>query len=89
MKHDFYTDILTFNLSDSERVIGEIYISTERIKENAKLFNTSVKKELLRVIFHGALHLCGYNDSNKREKKIMVSKEDQYLFEWEKFTNFT
>ena len=81
LNHNFYTDIITFNLSEhkGDRIIAEVYISLQRVRENAKRLQTSVKSELHRVIFHGALHLCGYNDSTKKEKDIIRSKEDLYL----------
>lgn len=80
LKHDFYTDILCFDLSETSKSInGEIYISSGRIKENAKLLKIDAKHELLRVVFHGALHLCGYNDKNKLEKNKMRKREDFYL----------
>src|SRR5215813_9651083 len=61
LKHDFYTDIITFDLSlDSQAVYGEIYISAERVRENAKKFKAPLYHETLRVMFHGVLHLCGY-----------------------------
>ncbi len=79
LNHDFYTDILTFDLSTNHSVQGEIYISTDRVKENAYLHKLSFQNELHRVIFHGALHLCGYIDKSKKEKTIMTAKEDKYL----------
>lgn len=80
LNHDDYTDIITFDLSEApSAIIGEIYISIDRVKENAKLFKTSFKQEALRVIFHGALHLCGYKDKTKSEKEMMRAKEEQYL----------
>lgn len=80
LKHDDYTDIVTFNLSnDKERVEGEIYISVDRVKDNAKTLNTSFKNEIHRVIMHGALHLCGYKDKLKDEKLTMRKMEDRYL----------
>jgi len=80
LNHDFYTDIITFNLSASGSIInGEIYISTERVKENAMTFKNSFQKELHRVIFHGALHLCGYKDKSAGEKVKMRKKERYYL----------
>ena len=86
LKHDFFTDIITFDLSESkEKVSGEIYISLERVKENALLLNTKVSDELLRVVFHGALHLCGYKDKKKTDAKQMRKKEDQYLRLYNKF----
>src|SRR5690348_1821471 len=61
LQHDYYTDIITFGLSDpGQPVNAEVYISIDRVKDNARQFNTSIKEELHRVIFHGALHLCGY-----------------------------
>lgn len=79
LKHNYYTDIITFDLSDSNAVKGEIYISIDRVKENAALHKQNLYTELSRVIFHGALHLCGYKDKREREKNIMRSKEDLYL----------
>ncbi|MBS1948867.1 MAG: rRNA maturation RNase YbeY [Bacteroidetes bacterium] len=79
LQHDFYTDIITFDLSETKGVIGEVYISVERVKENSKKFKTSVKLELGRVIVHGALHLSGYNDKTTAQKKEMKQKEDFYL----------
>lgn len=79
LKHDYYTDIITFNLSDSSNIKGEIYISIDRVKDNAKSNKQEFYQELARVIFHGALHLCGYTDKKKKEKAIMRSKEDFYL----------
>jgi probable rRNA maturation factor len=80
LNHDDYTDIITFNLSDSPApVSGEIYISVDRVKDNARKFNTSFRQELHRVIFHGALHLCGYKDKSSKDEKLMREKENQYL----------
>jgi len=80
LKHDDYTDIVTFNFSgNNEPVIGEIYISVERIKENAKEFKTSLNQEIHRVMFHGVLHLCGYKDKSKVQRLLMRSLEDKYL----------
>lgn len=80
LKHDFYTDVITFDLSSSKNEIeGEIYISVDRIKDNAKTEGVSFKEELHRVIFHGALHLCGYKDKKIRERVEMRKKEDYYL----------
>jgi rRNA maturation RNase YbeY len=79
LKHDFYTDIITFDLSDNEFVLAEIYISIDRIRENARNLGISFKSELHRVIFHGVLHLCGYKDKNKNEKNKMKGKEEFYL----------
>ncbi len=83
LNHDDYTDIITFELSHDELIEGEIYISIERIKENAKLYSSSFIQELRRVMFHGALHLCGYGDKTKKDKEIMTSKENTYLNLWD------
>ncbi len=81
LNHDNYTDIITFDLSESKKTptIGEIYISTQRVKENASKFKVPISQEMLRVIFHGALHLCGYKDKSTKDIKIMRAKEQHYL----------
>ncbi len=80
LKHDYYTDIITFDLSESKTtLIGDIYISIDRVKENAKALNTTLQNETNRVMFHGVLHLCGYKDKTKSETIIMREKEEEYL----------
>jgi len=82
LNHRTLTDILTFDYAakDSpEKVSGEIYISIDRVRDNAKTFGVSVQQELSRVLIHGLLHLCGYRDKTTAEKKEMRSKEDHYL----------
>ena len=87
LQHDFYTDIITFPLSDpGQPISGEIYISVDRVRDNAAAFGSSITKELHRVIFHGALHLCGYKDKSPREEKIMRKMEDHYLALYERST---
>ncbi|HYD20804.1 MAG TPA: rRNA maturation RNase YbeY [Flavipsychrobacter sp.] len=83
LDHDTYTDIITFDLTGSgELLTGEIYISTERIAENAEKFETEYNEELHRVIFHGALHLCGFKDKSAADKKKMREMEDKCLAEY-------
>ncbi len=85
LKHDFYTDIITFDISDNkEEISGEIYISVDRVRDNAKQLHQPVQAELLRVIFHGALHLCGYKDKTKVQQNQMRQKEDYYLAKFHK-----
>lgn len=80
LQHDTLTDIITFDFSENTSTIeGEIYISIERIKENALNLNIPLQKEINRVIIHGVLHLCGYGDKSRQEKKKMIQKEDYYL----------
>jgi probable rRNA maturation factor len=80
LRHDFYTDILSFPLSrPGEPLIAEIYISIDRVRENAKSLDITFKKELHRVIFHGILHFCGYNDKSSAETKKMRTIENKYL----------
>ena len=79
LKHNYYTDIITFDMSETKEIIGEVYISVERVKENAKNMGVSITNELHRVIFHGALHLCGYKDKVKPDIKKMRTREDFYL----------
>ena len=80
LNHDTYTDILTFTLSDEkEPVHSEIYISLERVHDNSIAFGVNIQMELLRVMIHGILHLCGYSDHTPQEKKSIRQKEDFYL----------
>ncbi len=80
LNHDYYTDIISFDLSEVKgELIGDIYISVDRVKENAKLVKTNQSNELLRVIFHGALHFCGYKDKKPADAKLMRSMEDKWL----------
>ena len=80
LNHDYYTDIITFGLHDKgSPVVAEVYISTDRVKDNAKTYGTTYSKEMLRVLFHGALHLCGYKDKTKANIATMRAKEDEYL----------
>ena len=84
LKHDYYTDIITFNYCEGNTISGDLFISTERVKENADTFASTFLKELYRVIFHGVLHLIGYNDKTKEEQIEMQRKEDFYLNEADK-----
>lgn len=80
LDHDYYTDIITFPLNSSTTaILSDIYISIDRIIENAKSYNVVTTQELYRVMAHGLLHLCGYGDATDDEKKIMRNKEDYYL----------
>ena len=79
LKHDTLTDIITFDYSESGVVSGDIFISIERVKENADSFNTGFNAEIGRVMVHGILHLLGYKDKRTSDRKIMISKEDFYL----------
>lgn len=79
LQHDTLTDVITFSYGDDKAIEGEIYISVDRVKDNAKIFQKEEYNELLRVIIHGILHLCGYGDKTEEEEKIMRAKEDFYL----------
>lgn len=85
LNHDTYTDIITFDLSESDtELVGEIYISTDRILDNAAKFQTERDNELHRVIFHGALHLCGFKDKTKTDREEMRRMEEQCLKQYSK-----
>jgi probable rRNA maturation factor len=78
--HDYYTDIITFPLNNSKTAIkSDIYISVDRVIENAKSYDVSTVQEFYRVIAHGLLHLCGYSDATDNEKRIMRERENYYL----------
>ena len=80
LDHDTFTDIVTFDNSESpELIIGDIFISIDRIRENAAKYKVAEKDELHRVIIHGTLHLIGYKDKTKFDKNLMTEKEDQHL----------
>jgi probable rRNA maturation factor len=80
LKHDFYTDILSFPLSKpKEPLVAEIYISLDRVRDNAFNEGNSIKEEIHRVLFHGVLHFCGYKDKSKRDIQLMRDMENKYL----------
>jgi len=80
LQHDDYTDVITFDNSEElKTIVGDIFISLDRIRENALQFNSTVEAELCRVMIHGTLHLLGYKDKTKAAKTQMTAKEDLYL----------
>ncbi|MGI4804752.1 MAG: rRNA maturation RNase YbeY [Janthinobacterium lividum] len=80
LQHDTYTDIITFDNSEvKNEVVSDIFISVERVSENAKNYQLTVLQELYRVMIHGALHLSGYKDKTPKDKKLMTEKENFYL----------
>ncbi|GAB5555967.1 MAG: hypothetical protein SchgKO_01800 [Schleiferiaceae bacterium] len=79
LDHDTFTDIITFDYTRKNRLSGEIFISLERVKENAKVAKVPFDIELRRIIYHGVLHLVGYKDKLSKDKLLMTSKEDYYL----------
>ena len=79
LQHESYTDVIAFDSSEDKKIAGDIIISLERVNDNAKFYQVSYNYELQRVMAHGLLHLLGYNDKNKEEKKIIRKKENYYL----------
>jgi rRNA maturation RNase YbeY len=79
LNHDTLTDIISFDYSVGKELQGDIFISTERVADNAKDFDNSFEEELYRVIVHGVLHYCGYKDKTEAEAKEMRTKENHYL----------
>lgn len=79
LNHDFYTDIITFDYCEGNTISGDLFISTERVAANAIEFGVDFEEELSRVVFHGLLHLSGYNDKSEEDKATMRSKENHYL----------
>ncbi|MEM9991666.1 MAG: rRNA maturation RNase YbeY [Bacteroidota bacterium] len=82
LDHDTLTDVISFPYSSPPNIQGDIFISIERIKANATIFEVSFLQELLRVMIHGVLHFCGYGDKSKQEAQLMRSKEDNALMYW-------
>jgi rRNA maturation RNase YbeY len=79
LKHNSFTDIITFDYSSTTSISGDLFISIDRVKENSVIFNKHLTDELHRVIIHGILHLCGYDDKTPRNKEIMTSRENYHL----------
>lgn len=79
LDHDYYTDIITFDYSRKNRISGELFISMDRIKDNAELNSVTVEKETDRVLVHGVLHLLGFKDKSQEEQTVMRQKEDEML----------
>lgn len=82
LNHDYYTDIITFDYTELNFVSGDLFVSYERVIENAMQYNVTLYSELCRVIYHGVLHLCGYNDKSEDEQIIMRAKESFYLLKY-------
>ena len=79
LEHNTYTDIITFDYSVGSQIISEIYISVDRVADNAKKYSQTFEDEIHRVMIHGILHLCGYKDKLAEDKQIMRDKENHYL----------
>ncbi len=79
LKHNYYTDVISFSNEVEGEVSGEVYISIDRVRENGDNYKVSLNRELLRVIIHGTLHLCGYVDHAPFDKAKMRSREDYWL----------
>lgn len=79
LQHDYFTDIITFDYCEGDRLSGDLFISVDSVRENSVEFGTEFKEELNRVIIHGLLHLVGYDDHTEKDIKLMRSKEDYYL----------
>lgn len=79
LQHDYFTDIITFDYCEGDKLSGDLFISVDSVRENALFYGTEFEEELHRVIVHGLLHLIGYDDHSDAEKKVMRSKENYYL----------
>ena len=79
LQHDYFTDIITFDYCEGDRLSGDLFISVDSVRENSVEFGTEFKDELNRVIIHGLLHLVGYDDHTEKDIKLMRSKENYYL----------
>ena len=79
LQHDYYTDIITFDYCVENQIVGDLFVSVDRVKDNSILNHVSFDNELLRVIVHGVLHLIGFKDKTEEDAKLMRQKEDEYL----------
>ena len=79
LQHDTLTDIITFDYTEGKVLHSDIYISVERVKENAEIFKVPFQRELLRVLAHGLLHLCGYKDKTLKDSALMRQKEEEMM----------
>jgi rRNA maturation RNase YbeY len=79
LNHDYFTDIITFDYCEDNVISGDLFISVDRVKENADSFNVDELTEIHRVMIHGVLHLCGYKDKTEEEEKNMRLLENKYL----------
>lgn len=80
--HDYFTDVVAFDYSEGKTIKGEIYISIDTVRANAKYFGLRVNEEVLRVMIHGILHLCGYDDKEKGEKEKMLERQEMKVREF-------
>jgi probable rRNA maturation factor len=83
LKKEYFTDVISFNYSEEEEIRGEIYMSVETIRENSVRYRSGMNEELLRVMIHGVLHLCGYNDLKKDDRKKMFARQEEKVKEFE------
>lgn len=79
LNHDYFTDIITFDYRAGDVVSGDLFVSIDRVRENARTFNVSFSTELHRVLVHGVLHLCGWTDASEAEKAAMRSEETRFM----------
>ena len=79
LQHDYFTDIISFDYCEGDKLSGDLFVSVDTVRENAGEYGTSFEEELHRVIVHGLLHLIGYDDHSEADRKVMRSKEDYYL----------
>jgi rRNA maturation RNase YbeY len=85
LNHDYYTDIITFDFGEGDTLSGDLYISFDRVKDNANQNGTSLQNETYRVIIHGVMHLCGYKDKQKKDIAVMRQQEEKCLSEIQKY----
>lgn len=83
LKHNYNTDVIAFNYGNSKEIDGEIYISIDTVKRNSINYKVSLENEIIRVMIHGTLHLCGFNDRNEEERNSMRKEEDLWLLKLE------
>lgn len=79
LQHDYYTDVITFDYTEGDKISGDIFISVDTVRSNAEQFGTDYDEELHRIVIHGVLHLCGINDKGPGEREMMTRHENEAL----------
>ena len=85
LKHNYYTDVISFDYSENKMVSGEVYISIDTVRKNSKIYKVRLHEEVIRVMIHGTLHICGYNDNNEKNREEMFCLQEKLVKKFFKY----